>query len=77
MSHKISPVSWKVLIKIFELYGCVYMRKKGSHHILRCPGARRAIVIPEYKEVGIDIIRNNMKAAGMNVKTYLDLLKKL
>lgn len=51
MNQKISPVHWKILIKIFEAFGCKYKRKSGSHHILICPGAKRAIVIPEYEEV--------------------------
>ena len=35
-----------------------YKRKKGSHHILICPGSRRAVVISEYDEVDTDIIKN-------------------
>jgi hypothetical protein len=31
---KISPTDWETQRKIFELYGCHYKRKKGSHHVL-------------------------------------------
>ena len=44
-------------MKIFQAYGCKYKRKKGSHHILTCPNAKRAVVIPEYDEIDIDIIK--------------------
>jgi predicted RNA binding protein YcfA (HicA-like mRNA interferase family) len=71
---KISPTDWKTLLKIFERHGCHYMRKKGSHHILRCPGAKRAVVIPEYDEIDIDIIKNNMRTVGMTRDQYFDLL---
>lgn len=71
---KIPPVDWKTLLKIFELYGCQYMRKKGSHHILRYPGATRSVVIPEYDEIDIDIIKNNMRTVGMTREQYLQLL---
>jgi len=54
---KITPVHWKDLKKIFENYGCSYKRKKGSHHILIHPDAERAIVIPEYSEIDVDIIK--------------------
>lgn len=57
---KITPVDWKKLVKIFQLYGCEYKRKKGSHHILTHPEAVRAVVIPEYDEIDIEIIKNNM-----------------
>jgi predicted RNA binding protein YcfA (HicA-like mRNA interferase family) len=74
---RIIPVDWKTLVQVFELYGCKYKRKKGSHHILICPGAKRAVVIPEYNEVDVEIIRNNMKTADMTREVYFDLLEKL
>ncbi len=74
---RISPTDWKTLLKIFELYGCQYVRKKGSHHILRCPNARRAVVIPEYDEIDVDIIKNNMRTVGMSREKYFELLKQV
>jgi predicted RNA binding protein YcfA (HicA-like mRNA interferase family) len=47
---KLTPTDWKTQLKIFQAYGCKYKRKKGSHHILTCPNAKRAVVIPEYME---------------------------
>ena len=77
MSVRITPISWKKLIKVFEMKGCKYIRKKGSHHILHCPGAKRAIVIPEYNEVDVEIIKNNLKTADISREEYLELLKKI
>ncbi len=74
---RISPTDWKTLLKIFELYGCQYVRKKGSHHILRCPNARRAVVIPEYDEIDVDIIKNNMRTVGMSREKYFELFKQV
>ena len=50
---KIYPTDWKTQLKIFKQYGCRYKRKKGSHHVLMHPGAKRAVVIPEYDEIDI------------------------
>ena len=36
---RIYPTDWKTQIKIFELFGCKYKRKEGSHHVLTCHGA--------------------------------------
>ena len=47
------------------MFGCIYKWKKGSHHILTYPGAKRAVVIPEYEEVDVEIIKNNMRTVGM------------
>ncbi len=51
--------------------------KKGSHHILHCSEAKRAVVIPEYDEVDVEIIKNNMRTAGMSREKYFELLKKV
>jgi len=72
---RIIPVDWKTLVRVFELYGCEYKRKKGSHHILICPGAKRAVVIPEYNEIDVEIIRNNMKTVDMTREEYFEFLK--
>jgi predicted RNA binding protein YcfA (HicA-like mRNA interferase family) len=73
---KISPTDWKTQLRIFESYGCKYKRKKGSHHVLSYPNAKRAVVIPEYDEIDVDIIKNNMRTVGMTREEYFRLLKK-
>jgi predicted RNA binding protein YcfA (HicA-like mRNA interferase family) len=74
---RLTPVDWKTLLKIFEMFGCKYRRKEGSHHVLTYPGAKRAVVIPEYDEIDIEIIKNNMRTVGMTREQYFALLKKL
>ena len=71
---RILATDWKTQIKIFEAYGCKYKRKKGSHHILTFPEAKRAVVIPEYDEIDLDIIKNNMRTVGMSRDDYFRLL---
>ena len=46
---RITPVDYKTLLKVFQMFGCQYKRKEGSHHILNYTGAKRAVVIPEYE----------------------------
>ena len=74
---RLYPTAWRTQLKIFELFGCTYVRKKGSHHILRCPESKRAVVIPEYDEIDVDIIKNNMQTAGMSRKRYFELIDKV
>jgi predicted RNA binding protein YcfA (HicA-like mRNA interferase family) len=74
---RIAPTNWKVQMDVFQLYGCRYKRKKGSHHILTHPNAKRAVVIPEYDEIDVDIIKNNMRTVGMSRDEYFDLLKQI
>jgi hypothetical protein len=42
-----------------------------------CPRAKRAIVIPEYDEIDVEIIKNNMRAAGMSRGECFELLRKV
>ena len=74
---RIYPTDWRAQIRLFELYGCSYKRKQGSHHIMTCPGAKRAVVIPEYGEIDVDIIKSNMRTAGMSREEYFLLLDQL
>ena len=71
---RISATDWRTQIKIFQAYGCKYKRKKGSHQVLTYPGAKRAVVIPEYDEIDLDIIKNNMRTVGMSRDDYFRLL---
>ncbi|MBI3599374.1 MAG: type II toxin-antitoxin system HicA family toxin [Nitrospinae bacterium] len=74
---RITPVDYKTLLRIFQKFGCQYKRKEGSHHILTYPGAKRAVVIPEYNEIDVEIIKNNMRTVGMTREQYFDLLNKI
>jgi len=74
---RIFPTSWKTQIKIFELFGCKYKRKEGSHHVLSFPGAKRAIVIPEYDEIDVEIIKTNMRTVDMSREEYFELLERV
>jgi len=74
---RIVPTGWKTLLRVFELYGCTYKRKQGSHHVLTCPGAKRAVVIPEYDEIDVEIIKTNMRTVNMSREQYFELLKKV
>ena len=71
---KLSPTDWRTQVKIFEKFGCLYVRQKGSHLIYHHPDAKRAVVIPRYDEIPITVIRNNMRTVGMTRGQYLRLL---
>jgi predicted RNA binding protein YcfA (HicA-like mRNA interferase family) len=74
---KIFPTDWKTQVKIFEKFGCVFVRQKGDHLIYNCPDARRPVVIPKYSEVTVTIIRTNMRTVGMSRKEYFNILESI
>lgn len=75
MTSGIRPTSYQVQVKIFEAAGCTYLRTQGDHLVYRCPGAKRPVVIPKYREVPVFVIRNNMRVIGLSVEKYLQLLE--
>ncbi|MBA4371366.1 MAG: hypothetical protein C0402_00720 [Thermodesulfovibrio sp.] len=67
---RLTPVHWKILECIFTLAGFVFERQVGSHRSYVKKGVNRPLIIPTYREIDIDIIKSNMRTAGMTRETY-------
>lgn len=82
---RLTPVKWKILECIFLKDGFHFERQVGSHRSYIKEGILRPVIIPTYNEIDVDIIRSNMRTAGVpethisntwqNVSS-LDLLEK-
>ena len=72
---RIVPIHWRKLVCIFEKDGFTIIRQEGDHIVLSKPDCTRPIVIPQYREVPVFVIRNNMRTAGMDRERYFELLK--
>jgi predicted RNA binding protein YcfA (HicA-like mRNA interferase family) len=73
---KISSIpAWK-LRKIFEMAGYVCVRTEGDHFVFTKQGVMRPVVIPDWKEVPVFIIKNNIRTAGITRDEYFALLDK-
>jgi predicted RNA binding protein YcfA (HicA-like mRNA interferase family) len=73
---RITPISWRRLRCVFERDGFVFVKRTdGSHWIGEKHGVARPIVIPEYSEIGLDIIQANMRTARMSRERYFKLLR--
>ena len=42
---------------------------------MRKGGSPRPLVIPDYRELPVFIIRNNIRSAGIDLNRFLELLK--
>jgi predicted RNA binding protein YcfA (HicA-like mRNA interferase family) len=51
--HKITPVHYETLIKIFELDGFAVKREKGDHIIMTKAGAKRPLVIKPAQDLSL------------------------
>ena len=71
---RLSPVSWRALVRVFEQDGFEVDRTRGSHIVMVKSGMARPIVIPRHRQVKVPIIRNSLRTAGMSVERYFELL---
>jgi len=72
---KLSPVSYKHLVRVFEADGFRCVREEGDHMIFTKSGVIRPVVIPKYASVPVFIIKNNLRTARMSREPYLHLLE--
>jgi len=73
---RLTAIHWKKLVCIFKKAGFKEERQSGDHIILVKTGVLRPIVIPKQSELGIDIIKSNMRTAGMSREDYFNYLSK-
>ena len=71
---KLSPVSYKQLVKVFEADGFRWVRTEGDHMVFTKQGVIRPVVIPKYAAVPVFVIKNNLRTAGMSRDRYFELL---
>jgi len=57
---KLSPVSYKQLVRVFEADGFRWVRTEGDHMVYTKPGVLRPVVIPKYTAVPVFVIKNNL-----------------
>jgi predicted RNA binding protein YcfA (HicA-like mRNA interferase family) len=74
---KLKPTNWQTQVKIFEKYGCVFVRQKGDHLIFHHGNAKRAVVIPRYDEIPVTVIRSNMRTVEMTREEYFSILRSI
>ena len=73
----IKPVSYQLLVRVFEQDGFTFDGQRGDHLIYTKPDVKRPIVIPVYSDVHVFIIKNLLRTAGMTRERYFDLLENI
>ena len=71
---KIIPIPVSRLRKVFEKAGFKCVRIEGDHFVYTKNGIARPVVIPDWKEVPVFIIKNNLRTAGIAREEYFSLL---
>jgi predicted RNA binding protein YcfA (HicA-like mRNA interferase family) len=74
---RITPIPAKRLKRVFEKAGFKCDRTEGDHFVYTKRGVIRPIVIPDWQEVPVFIIKNNLRSAGISREEYFRLLEKV
>ena len=67
---RLAPIPSRKLRRVFELAGFTCARSEGDHFVYSKPGILRPVVIPDYDEVPVFVIRNNLRTAGLSREEY-------
>jgi len=71
---RIAPIPAQRLRRVFEKAGFSCVRTEDDHFIYSKKGVMRPIVIPDWPEVPVFIIKNNLRSAGITREEYFHLL---
>jgi len=74
---RIKPLPASKLRKVMEKAGFQCVRSEGDHFVYVKPGIARPVVIPDWDEVPVFIIKNNLRTAGISREEYFALLARV
>jgi predicted RNA binding protein YcfA (HicA-like mRNA interferase family) len=67
-------VSGERAVKAFQKVGWIKDRQHGSHVVLIKPGHPASLSVPQHRELAPGTLRALIRAAGMSVQQFLDVL---
>ncbi|MGH7834493.1 MAG: type II toxin-antitoxin system HicA family toxin [Candidatus Binatia bacterium] len=71
---KLPVCSGEEAIKVFERAGWIRSRQKGSHLSLTKPGHPIVLTIPLHRELKPGLLRGLIRASGLTVDEFTELL---
>jgi predicted RNA binding protein YcfA (HicA-like mRNA interferase family) len=71
---RITTLPARKLMRVFEEAGFSCVRIEGDHYVYTKEGIPRPIVIPDWPEVPVFIIKNNLRSANISREEYFHLL---
>jgi predicted RNA binding protein YcfA (HicA-like mRNA interferase family) len=71
---KLGNISGKEAVKAFAKAGWQVMGQVGSHVVMTKAGERANLSIPQHKELSVGTLRALIRAAGISVDEFRELL---
>ncbi len=71
---QLGNIAGKAAIKAFERAGWQVRGQVGSHVMMTKAGERANLTVPQHKELSVGTLRKLIRAAGLTVDQFLELL---
>jgi predicted RNA binding protein YcfA (HicA-like mRNA interferase family) len=71
---QLGNIAGKAAVKAFERAGWSLRGQVGSHLMMTKAGLRANLSIPQHKELSVGTLRKLIRAAGLTVDEFLELL---
>jgi predicted RNA binding protein YcfA (HicA-like mRNA interferase family) len=71
---KLANISGKEAVKSFGRAGWSLVGQVGSHCVMTKTGERANLSIPQHKELSVGTLRALIRAAGITVEQFIELL---
>jgi predicted RNA binding protein YcfA (HicA-like mRNA interferase family) len=71
---RLANIAGKEAVKAFQRAGWSFSSQVGSHVVLVKAGQRTNLTVPQHKELALGTLRALIRAAGLSVEEFLDLL---
>jgi len=65
-------LSGKEVVRVFERFGWIVARQKGSHIILVKDGHIATLSVPDHAEIAKGTLRSMIRASGLTVSEFND-----
>lgn len=65
-------LSSQEVIRVFESFGWIVIRKRGSHIIMVKENHISTLSIPNHKEIARGTLRSLIRSAGLTVSEFID-----
>jgi predicted RNA binding protein YcfA (HicA-like mRNA interferase family) len=74
---KLPQFSGREIAKIFQQFGWVIIRQRGSHIILVKENHNATLSVPDHKEVAQGTLRGLIRIAGLTAEEFLEVSKNI
>jgi predicted RNA binding protein YcfA (HicA-like mRNA interferase family) len=71
---ELPTVSGERAVRVFQKAGWTKDRQHGSHVILLKPGNSASLSVPQHRELAPGTLRSLIRASGMTVSQFVELL---